>query len=324
MKFWYSKAKTAYLLLPFSLLFRLISSVRRGLFKLGLLKSYRAPVPVIIVGNLSVGGNGKTPVVIWLVQALRQKGLRVGVISRGYGSQSKVYPLLVKADTDPVEGGDEPVLIAKRTGAPVCISPERRQAIELLLAQSPCDIIVSDDGLQHYRLQRDFEIVVMDAVRGFGNGLLLPAGPLRELPDRLKTVDLVIANGQANRYAQAVMTLVPRYAVNLVTCEKRPLTEFEQVVAVAGIGNPQRFFQMLQGLNIRLIETHAFRDHQKFTPELFEKLPKTAPHFMTEKDAVKCMAFALPNWWYVPVEAHIEGEPAFELLNRIERRVKHG
>ena len=184
MPFWYSNSKLAWLLLPFSLLFWLISQIRLALFSLNILSSYKSPKPVIIVGNLSVGGNGKTPVVVWLVEELQKQGLRIGVISRGYGSQSKTYPLLVTPETDPVQGGDEPVLIAKRTGVPVVISPNRQQAIELLLKTQDCDLIISDDGLQHYKLQRDIEIVVMDAERALGNGFVLPAGPLRELPSR--------------------------------------------------------------------------------------------------------------------------------------------
>lgn len=306
MHFWYSNSKIAYLFLPFSLLFWLISSIRRFLFQSGIFKSYKAPVPVIIVGNLSVGGNGKTPVVVWLVQQLQQRGLKCGVISRGYGSQSENYPLLVTAETDPVIGGDEPVLIAKRTGVPVSISANRQDAIECLLKHHDCDVIISDDGLQHYKLQRDIEIVVMDAQRELGNGFVLPAGPLRELPSRLQSVDLIITNGGENRYSDAVMQLMPHSAINLVTNEKRALTSFQQGVAIAGIGNPQRFFDMLQGLGIQLVETKAFQDHQKFTAELFQTLPTHQPLFMTEKDAVKCGQFAQTNWWYVPVDAQMQ------------------
>ena len=146
---------------------------------------------------------------------IKKRGLRIGVISRGYGSKSKTYPLFVTKNTNPIEGGDEPVLIAKRTNAPVVISPNRQQAIELLLSQAECDIIISDDGLQHYQLQRDLEIVVMDADRALGNGFVLPAGPLRELPSRLKSVDFVITNGGKNQYSDAVMRLVPHFAINL-------------------------------------------------------------------------------------------------------------
>ncbi len=324
MPFWYSNSKLAWLFLPFSLLFWLISQIRRALFSLNILSSYKSPKPVIIVGNLSVGGNGKTPVVVWLVEELQKQGLRVGVISRGYGSQSKTYPLLVTPETDPVQGGDEPVLIAKRTGVPVVISPNRQQAIELLLNTQDCDLIISDDGLQHYKLQRDIEIVVMDAERALGNGFVLPAGPLRELPSRLKNVDFVITNGGKNAYSDAVMTLVPHYAINLVTAEKRLLSEFSQGSAIVGLGNPQRFFTMLENLNIRLENTKAFQDHQHFEPQLLEKLAENQPLFMTEKDAVKCQAFAKENWWYVPVDAEIvEAENQGQKLPQLWEKIRH-
>lgn len=323
MPFWYSNSKLAWLLLPLSLLFWLISQIRRALFSLCLKSSYRAPKPVVIVGNLSVGGNGKTPVVVWLVEELKKRGLRVGVISRGYGSQSKTYPLLVTENTDPIEGGDEPVLIAKRTGVPVVISPNRQKAIELLLKQNECDIIISDDGLQHYKLQRDLEIVVMDSERALGNGFVLPAGPLRELPSRLKTVDFVITNGGKNQYSHAIMTLVPHFAINLKTKEKRLLSELKTGSAIAGIGNPQRFFTMLEKLEVQLNQTQAFQDHQHFESAQLEKLSENQPLFMTEKDAVKCQPFAKENWWYVPVEAEIveaekQGENLLHFWTKIE------
>ena len=320
MQFWYSRSWIAWLLCPFSLLFWLITTVRRALFRLNLLKSYRAPVPVVIVGNLSVGGNGKTPAVIWLVQELTKYGLNVGVISRGYGSKAKNYPLLVTPTSDPIEVGDEPVLIAARTQAPVCISPNRQQAIECLLQYAKCDVIISDDGLQHYKLQRDFELVIMDAERGLGNGFLLPSGPLRELPSRLKNVDIIITNGSENQYSDAVMTLKPQYAVNLVTKAQRPLNEFSQATAIAGIGNPPRFFTMLQQHGIQLIETQAFQDHQSFSPELFAKFDKNRPLLMTEKDAVKCMTFAEEYWWYVPVTTEIQGEKAQQFIQKIVQK----
>lgn len=312
MNFWYSNSFSAKLisfaLFPFSVLFWLVSQFRRILFQKNFLKSYRASVPVVVVGNLSVGGNGKTPVTIWLVQQLQQRGLKVGVISRGYGSQSKSYPLLVNGQTDPIEGGDEPVLIAKRTGVLVCISPNRRHAIEHLLQHTPCDLIISDDGLQHYKLQRDVEIVVIDGERRFGNGFLLPSGPLRELPSRLHSVNLVIANGKATPESHAIMQLIPKYAINLISGEQRLLNEFKQGNAVAGIGNPMRFFTMLKQLGIALEQIQPLQDHQAFSPNLLEKFPQNQPLFMTEKDAVKCMPFAQPNWWFVPVEADIQGE----------------
>lgn len=319
MNFWYSTSKIAYLLLPLSWIFSLIVAIRRQLFINRILTSYRSTKPVVIVGNLSVGGNGKTPVVIWLVEQLQRRGIKCGVISRGYGSRSAIYPLLVTAETNPTQGGDEPVLIAKRTGVSVCISANRQQAIEHLLEHQDCDVIISDDGLQHYKLQRDIEIVVMDAERGLGNGFVLPAGPLREREKRLSEVDFIITNGGENKYSDAVMYLTPQYAINLVTQEKRLLSEFKQAVAFAGIGNPQRFFKMLQGFGIDLLETYALQDHQAFTPELMTKFDKNRPHFMTEKDAVKCADFAQDNFWYVPVEAQIEGQKAVKLLDKIQQ-----
>ena len=327
MKFWYSKTFSArlisYALLPLSALFYLISLLRRLLFKLNVLPAYRAPIPVVVVGNLSVGGNGKTPVTIWLVQQCQQLGLRVGVISRGYGSQSQTFPLLVNENTNPIVGGDEPVLIAKRTGAPVCISPNRQQAIELLLRQQPLDLIISDDGLQHYKLQRDVEIVVIDGERRFGNGFVMPSGPLRELPRRLRSVDLIIANGKMTPESQALMQLVAKQAVNLVSNQARPLSEFEQVNAIAGIGNPARFFTMLQQQGIQLNDYQALQDHQKFSAELLQKFGENQPLFMTEKDAVKCTAFAQPNWWYVPVEAQIDGAAAAQLIDQLAQKCGH-
>lgn len=319
MDFWYRNSLRAYFLLPFSWLFAAMTTVRRWLFKQGILKSYAAPKPVVIVGNLSVGGNGKTPVVIWLVEKLAERGIKCGVISRGYGSKSEVYPLMVTDKTNPVQGGDEPVLIAKRTKAPVCISANRQQAIEHLLAYEDCDVIISDDGLQHYKLQRDVEIVVMDAERALGNGFVLPAGPLREGESRLGDVDVVITNGGENAYTDTVMRLIPHYAINLVTKEKRLLTEFKQASAFAGIGNPQRFFTMLRSFGIELIETYGLQDHQAFSAEFVAKFDKNRPHLMTEKDAVKCAEFAQPNFWYVPVEAEISGEKSQWLLDKIQQ-----
>ncbi|NBI39915.1 tetraacyldisaccharide 4'-kinase [[Haemophilus] felis] len=312
MRFWYKKVGLHWLLLPLSALFWLISQIRKALYQQGFLRSYRAPVPVIIVGNLTVGGNGKTPVVIWLVQQLQQQGLKVGVISRGYGSQSKIYPLLVNEHSDPILAGDEPVLIAKRTKVPVCISPNRQQAIELLLETQNIDVIISDDGLQHYKLQRDLEIVVIDGERQFGNGFLLPAGPLRELPTRLKQVDLIISNGKLCAYSDTLMQLKPQYAVNLKTGEKRAISDFIQGNAIAGIGNPTRFFTMLEQLGIVLKRTKAFQDHQAYSLAQLCKFDKNTPLFMTEKDAVKCVQFTQENWWAIPIEAQINTTPQIQ------------
>ncbi|SUX74571.1 tetraacyldisaccharide 4'-kinase [Citrobacter freundii] len=194
-RIWSGESPLWRLLLPLSWLYGLVSGGIRLCYKLGIKRAWRAPVPVVVVGNLTAGGNGKTPVVIWLVEQLRQRGIRVGVVSRGYGGKAAAYPLLLTADTTTAEAGDEPVLIAQRTGVPVAVSPVRSDAVKAILAQHDVQIIVTDDGLQHYRLARDVEIVVIDGERRFGNGWWLPAGPMRERAGRLKSVDATIVNG---------------------------------------------------------------------------------------------------------------------------------
>lgn len=306
MKIWQNFNVFTLLLAPFSLLFWLISRVRFYLYHLNILPHYRAPIPVLVVGNISVGGNGKTPLVVWLVEQLQAQGVRVGVISRGYGGKTRDYPQLVNAETAAELVGDEPVLIAKRTGAPVAVSPNRRQSIELLLQQYPPDLIIADDGLQHYALARDLEWVVVDGERRFGNGFLLPAGGLRELPSRLKQVQAVICNGENAQPGEFQMRLQPSVAVNLKTGEARALNDFvnTQNIALAGIGYPPRFFNMLKSLNIPLQAQHAFADHQHFSPAQLQRLASAQQMLlMTEKDAVKCQAFAQDNWWFVPISA---------------------
>lgn len=289
------------------------------LFRKKILKSYRSPVPVLVVGNISVGGNGKTPLVIWLVEQLQQKGINVGVISRGYGGKNKIFPQLVTAQSDPAFMGDEPVLIAQRTQAPVAISPNRQQSIELLLKQFELDLIITDDGLQHYALERDMEWVVLDGERRFGNGFLLPAGGLRELPNRLNEVQAVICNGQNAKVGEHSMQLKPEWAINLQTGEQRQLSDFTQpVYALAGIGYPPRFFNMLTELGISVAEAFSFADHQAFNEEMITpKLAQNIPLLMTEKDAVKCKAFAKENWWYVPVSATFSEKSTACLLGMV-------
>ncbi|MGR3808519.1 tetraacyldisaccharide 4'-kinase [Pasteurella testudinis] len=324
MNFWYQKSLLTWLLAPLALLFWGITALRRSAYRIGLLKSWKAPLPVVIVGNLSVGGNGKTPFVIWLARRLQQQGLRVGVISRGYSGELKQFPQLVCANSNPVEVGDEPVLIARRSGAKIAISPNRRQSIELLCKAYHIDVILSDDGLQHYALQRDIEVVVVDAQRRFGNGFLLPAGPLRELPTRLQNVDAVICNGETARAEEIQMQLQAEVAVNLLTQEERPLSEFgaQAIVALAAIGNPQRFFTMLQQHKLNVVKQKAFTDHAKFSAEKLASLSNAEQMlFMTEKDAVKCRGFARENWWYVPVDAVLQPE-VDGLIEKIMQQVK--
>lgn len=321
MKLWQKTSIITWLLAPFSLLFWLISQIRIALYRKKILKSYRSPVPVLVIGNISVGGNGKTPLVIWLVEQLQKKGVKVGVISRGYGGENKVYPQLVTPESNPKLMGDEPLLIAQRTHAPVAISPNRQQSIELLLSQFELDLIVTDDGLQHYALERDMEWVVVDGERRFGNGFVLPAGGLRELPSRLKQVQAVICNGKNANAGEHAMHLEPDFVINLKTGEKRKLSEFTQsVYALAGIGYPPRFFNMLKELGIPLAETFSFADHQAFTAEMIvPKLSQNLPLLMTEKDAVKCKAFTQENWWYVPVSARFSEKSTACLVEMVSK-----
>lgn len=309
MKIWRTKNVISLVLFPLSILFYLITWIRRKLYVLGILKSYRASIPVLVVGNISVGGNGKTPVVVWLVEQLKQKGIRVGVVSRGYGGKNKQFPQLVNATSSAEQMGDEPVLIAQRTGVPVAISPNRAESIALLLAQFELDLIITDDGLQHYALQRDMEWVVIDGERRFGNGFLLPAGGLRELPSRLNEVQAVICNGKNAKKGEYSMSLNSAIAINLKNQTQRPLSDFQQTqnVAMAGIGYPPRFFAMLESLRIPLQSTYAFADHQAFEFDHLSSLANESQQLlMTEKDAVKCKTFAQENWWYIPVNAEIE------------------
>lgn len=275
------------------------------------------PVPVIVVGNLTVGGTGKTPLVIWLAETLRRSGFTPGVISRGYGGASR-QPQEVHADSDPRRVGDEPLLIHRRTGCPVFVAPRRDAAAHALLATRPVDLLISDDGLQHYALPRDVEIVVLDGVRRFGNGRLLPAGPLRESPARLATVDFVVCNGGEPRPGEWRMTLAGEEAVHLVTGERHPLTAFagSKPFAVAGTGNPERFFAHLRGFGVD-VEAVAFPDHHVFKRYDFAFPPRSVI-LMTEKDAVKCRDLADPRIWYVPVTARLDSQFEPCLLKRLK------
>lgn len=318
-RIWSGQSALYLLLLPLSWLYGLVTQVLRFSYQKGWKKSWRAPVPVVVVGNLTAGGNGKTPVVIWLVEQLQQRGLRVGVVSRGYGGKAERYPLLLNENTATAQAGDEPVLIFQRTGAPVAVSPVRADAVRALLAASQVDLIVTDDGLQHYALQRDFEIVVVDGVRRFGNGHWLPAGPMRERASRLRTVDAVIVNGEGKAQGSEIgMRLQPGYAVNLLTGEKRQADALNDVVAMAGIGHPPRFFATLRQLGLTPQKEVAFADHQAFDVAQLEALTTSGQTLlMTEKDAVKCRSFARENWWYLPVDAQFGEADRENLLQRI-------
>ncbi|MDO6406370.1 tetraacyldisaccharide 4'-kinase [Pantoea phytobeneficialis] len=317
-RIWSGRSPLWLLLWPLSLLYGAVSWLIRLSFQRGWRKSWRAPCPVIVVGNLTAGGNGKTPVVIWLVQALQQRGLRPGIVSRGYGGKAERYPLLVDAETSTELAGDEPVLIAQRTGAPVAVAPQRRVAVEALLSRQQLDVIITDDGLQHYALQRDREWVVVDGVRRFGNGWWLPAGPMRERASRLDQVDAVIVNGGEASGREIAMTLQPGQAINLVTGQSASLAQLPSVIAMAGIGHPPRFFTTLKQQGLQPVAEIAFADHHAYSEAELSSLTQQGQCLlMTEKDAVKCRAFARENWWYLPVDAHLAGASLPVLLDDI-------
>ena len=302
---WYHDHPALALLSPMEVLYRRVASRKRERFLSGESPAYRAPIPVIVVGNITVGGTGKTPMILWLIEHCRAQGLRVGVVSRGYGAKPARFPWAVQASDSAAVAGDEPLLIVKRTGVPLVIDPDRSRAVQALLAAHPLDLILSDDGLQHYRLARDLELVLVDAARGLGNRRCLPAGPLREPAERLNTVDAVLYNGADQDRAKGFgFTLRPTALVNLASAERAPLDHFpagQALHAVAGIGNPRRFFATLEGLHWRPTE-HAFADHAALSAEALDFQPPL-PVVMTEKDAVKCQPFAAPDWWYLAVDA---------------------
>lgn len=325
---WYEQAPVPAWTIPLSLLFRVIVALRRSLYRLGALRARRMPVPVVVVGNITAGGTGKSPLTIALVELLGERNLRCGIVSRGYGGAPGRVPLLVTADSDVAHAGDEALMMAHRTGMPVCVHPRRALATERLLAENTPDVVICDDGLQHYALARDVEIAVVDAGRGLGNGRMLPAGPLREPAARLNDVDHVVLNGDGELHDLPVrlarMRLEPRALVNVGSGERREADALnaERCVAVAGIGNPQRFFASLSQLGYSA-ECRAFPDHHSFTADDLA-FSGERPVLMTEKDAVKCRAFARSNWWYLEVGAVLDREFAESFVQRVERLVREG
>ncbi len=321
---WYGVTPLTPLLYPPSVVFRGVVAFRRALYQAHLLPAAKLPVPVVVVGNISVGGTGKTPLVLWLAGFLQSRGLKPGIVGRGYGAKT-TRPQPVTKGSDPAACGDEAVMVAQRCDAPVWVGANRAAAARGLLSAHPgCDVIISDNGLQHYRLARDVEIVVVDGARGLGNGLLLPAGPLRETPARLTSVDAIVINisqsmkigFQAVAPAGFAMKLSGREFQNLLNPGQRAGPEKFQnrrVHAVAGIGNPQRFFDHLRRLGLSF-SAHPFPDHHAFTAADLAFADADCV-MMTEKDAVKCQRFANKNHWVLPVSAEID--PAFgELVLR--------
>ncbi|SDH32657.1 tetraacyldisaccharide 4'-kinase [Propionivibrio dicarboxylicus] len=314
---WYQRRPAAVLwpLLPLSWLFRALAALRRGLYRIGVLRAQRLAVPVIVVGNLTVGGSGKTPLVLWLVDALRARGLQPGIISRGYGGSGEGVRC-VDPDAPAGDVGDEPLLLARRSRAPVFVGRDRVAAGAALLAACPaCDVIIADDGLQHYRLARDAEIVVFDG-RAAGNRLALPAGPLREPLARLRSVTAVVWNSAPAEARFAVP--VPAFSMRLESASFHALGDPSQrctaeafrgrrLFALAGIGDPSRFFAQLAALGLS-VEPRAFPDHHAYTAEDLA-FARDGVLLMTEKDAVKCAALCVPDAWVLPVTAHLDAAP---------------
>jgi tetraacyldisaccharide 4'-kinase len=312
VKHWSRRGAVAWLLWPASLAFGVAAFARRMLYRAGIFGSKHPGVPVVVVGNLTAGGSGKTPLTLWIVGWLREHGWKPGIVSRGFGGSAAAkggQPREANIASDPAEVGDEPILLARRSGCPVWVAPDRVAACRMLREKHPeCDVIVTDDGLQHYALARDIEICVVDG-RGFGNGFLLPAGPLREPPSRLRSVGAVVTHG-AEGLSGYPMKLEGDSIVRILDAKDvRPAKSFagQRVHAVAGIGDPKRFFLQLARFGLQVVP-HPFPDHHPFRAADLD-FGDAAPVVMTEKDAVKCKRFAQANHWVFPVNASLD--PAF-------------
>ncbi len=325
---WYKKSRWLILLWLVSVVFQLLAGLRRRQQE----RNRRPPsrqIAVVIIGNIAVGGTGKTPLLATLANQLRANGLTPGIISRGYGGKSASYPLLVATNCKVAECGDEALLLVEKTGCPLVIDPDRVAALEHLLAKSDVDVVLSDDGLQHYRLARQLEVCVIDGQRLFGNGMCLPAGPLREPISRLKQVDFVVVNGADsapldNLSGAIPMRIEPKFLINLVTGEKRPFggAPFNignTLQAVSAIGNPQRFYDLLEKLPYPM-QPFSFPDHHLFTDEDFQSrgIDEHQPVVMTEKDAVKCRSFARNNYWYLSTELVLPAEFLNDFVSKIK------
>ncbi len=317
---WYGGSPHYRWLLPLSWLYCMLVNLRHAAYRRGPLRAVGVDCKVVVVGNLVAGGGGKTPLVMALAEMLTHAGLRVGILCNGYRGRARQWPQRVSASSDPREVGDEAVLLAQATGLPVMAGPDRVAAARALLSLGRCDLLLCDDGLQHYRLRRDIEIIVLDAARAQGNGACLPAGPLREPWRRLRRADAVVALGGPCAGAGSSMHYISDHAVRLHDRQqRRPLGAFAQqaVYAVAGTAHPQRFFDQLRDAGLQ-VETRAFDDHHRYCAEDFVFAEPRAV-LMTEKDAVKCRTLPLPNAWVVPVEVRLEAEFTTWLVAAVTR-----
>lgn len=328
-KAWYEGALWLYLLWPVSCLYLMVIRLRKVLYRRGFFDVHRVSVPVVVVGNITVGGTGKSPLVCHLVKALQEEGFKPGIVSRGYGAKLDKYQVREVLTTSlPSEVGDEPLMLKKKLGCPIFVGPSRALAAKTL-EKKGCDIILSDDGMQHYALHRDIEICVFDGQRKWGNGHLLPMGPLREPLSRLKSIPYLVVNGasQARSYGQSAlsqkafnMTLHAESLINLHSAEQKTLSTLsgERVHAVAAIGHPERFFDTLTASDIT-VEPHAFGDHHAYSEGDFQ-FNEALPIVMTEKDAVKCESFKLEDAWFLPVSAHLNGDLAGQIIKDVGLR----
>ncbi len=322
-KIWYEDVYIATWFTAVNMLFVDAVRFRKFLYRLGIFQQTKLPVPVIIIGNLTVGGTGKTPVVLSIAQYLQQQGYNIGIISRGYGGNSNKEARLVTANSSTQQVGDEAIMLYKNLKCPIAVSSQRVQAAELILNTHACEILLSDDGLQHYALQRDIEILVIDGERRFGNGYCLPFGPLREPAERTQTVDFILLNGGTIEDQEIPLTTHINTAVNLKTAATKPLTELtaQPYHALAGIGNPNKFFQALAAY-APAYKNHIFPDHHKFTNTDIN-FNDLKPILMTEKDAVKCSAFATEQHWFVPLKTELP-EHFFQQLLTLLKSKTHG
>lgn len=327
LRSWYSdRAYPA--LRPLAAIYGALLRVRAAAYRSGLLRSGHPGVPVVVIGNITVGGTGKTPLTLWLVQRLLEQGIRAGIATRGYGRRSG-EPQWVTSDSDPLAVGDEPILLARRSAVPVCVAARRMDAARLLVARG-CQLILCDDGLQHLALRRDLAILVVDAQRGFGNGQLLPAGPLREPPGALHRASLMVINGPQTPVGLPAGGAVLRMTLKMDEAlalrggarESIHMWRGQSLHAVAGIGNPQRFFAALRDCGIDVVE-HAFPDHHRFSAQDFEFGDRRSI-IMTEKDAVKCQALADSRMWMVPVTAEFSAADSTRLLAAVQVAILGG
>jgi len=317
-KHWYARSWLSVLLLPASFVYCLLIILRRLFYRVRILPMQRIGVPVIVVGNITVGGTGKTPLVSWLARRLATVGHRPGIVSRGYGGSAADGPRQVSADGDPAELGDEAVLLARSVACPVVVDRDRVRGARALVAQHGCNVVLSDDGLQHYRLDRDIEIAVVDGDRRQGNGYCLPAGPLREPRSRLRRVDLIVVNGVA-RAGERTMTLRPKAFFDLRRDVTLPLEQMrgKRVHAVAAIGNPGRFFRTLRELGLEPIE-HAHRDHHRFVSAELQ-FDDSFPLIMTEKDAVKCARLDGVVGWFLAIDVEVDESVFSDVQRRLQQ-----